>query len=196
MWESRVDAPGPGCKRVRVRIGGRPLSYAQTVELWCGDARFPDWFSELLIRVSSEACCWETPPVRRSNLDRDFEFVAVDVPALRDLDPDPGPFAEHFARCDPRDGVAAFSNLGGDALLVAPLPIGVAPAYAHLVAFLRSAPRSQRHALWRVVGAAVGKRLGDEPLWVSTAGLGVSWLHIRLDSRPKYYRFEPYRSAV
>jgi hypothetical protein len=24
----------------------------------------------------------------------------------------------------------------------------------------------------------------------------VSWLHVRLDSRPKYYRFDPYRSAA
>ncbi|MGI9175867.1 MAG: DUF6940 family protein [Rhodothermales bacterium] len=24
-------------------------------------------------------------------------------------------------------------------------------------------------------------------MWLSTAGGGVSWLHVRLDSRPKYY---------
>ncbi|MDF9799652.1 hypothetical protein OKW21_004915 [Catalinimonas alkaloidigena] len=28
---------------------------------------------------------------------------------------------------------------------------------------------------------------------MSTSGLGVYWLHIRLDSRPKYYQFDPYR---
>ena len=33
---------------------------------------------------------------------------------------------------------------------------------------------------------------GDMPLWVSTAGLGVSWLHVRLDARPKYYRHDAY----
>ena len=30
-------------------------------------------------------------------------------------------------------------------------------------------------------------------LWLSTAGLGVYWLHLRLDTRPKYYSFQPYR---
>jgi hypothetical protein len=31
------------------------------------------------------------------------------------------------------------------------------------------------------------------PLWVSTSGLAVPWLHLRLDARPKYYGFEPYK---
>jgi len=30
--------------------------------------------------------------------------------------------------------------------------------------------------------------------WLSTSGLGVGWLHVRLDSRPKYYTYEPYKS--
>ncbi len=34
--------------------------------------------------------------------------------------------------------------------------------------------------------------------WVTAvlaAGLGVAWLHIRLDDRPKYYRHAPYARA-
>ena len=33
---------------------------------------------------------------------------------------------------------------------------------------------------------------GDAPTWVSTAGGGVAWLHVRLDSAPKYYTHRPY----
>ncbi len=33
------------------------------------------------------------------------------------------------------------------------------------------------------------------PVWLSTAGAGVSWLHVRLDDRPKYYGHGPYRTA-
>jgi hypothetical protein len=29
--------------------------------------------------------------------------------------------------------------------------------------------------------------------WVSTSGLGVPWVHVRLDERPKYFQFGPYR---
>ena len=34
----------------------------------------------------------------------------------------------------------------------------------------------------------------DAPAWVSTSGLGVSWLHIRIDTRPKYYSYAPFRA--
>ena len=49
-----------------------------------------------------------------------------------------------------------------------------------------------QHALWRTVGEAVSERITDRPLWLSTAGGGVAWLHVRLDSRPKYYGHTPY----
>jgi hypothetical protein len=35
-----------------------------------------------------------------------------------------------------------------------------------------------------------------EPLWLSTAGQGVFWLHVRLDRYPKYYNHAPYRHAA
>jgi hypothetical protein len=196
MWESRIDTPRQGCLRVRTLADGRPLSYAEAVELWTVEASFRDWFLQLLLDAPFKAYCWETPPVARSSVDREFEFVLVDVPALDRFRADPQPFSEQFARCDAGTTVVAFPNLGGDAFLIAPLPAGTGSEYSHLASFLRSAPLSQRHVLWQRVGTLVRQHLGDDPLWVSTAGLGVSWLHVRLDSRPKYYRFDPYRSAA
>ncbi len=86
----------------------------------------------------------------------------------------------------------AFANLGKDAVLIVPRPLGPASVYGHLAAFVRKARDTQRHELWRVVGAETEARLGDSPVWLSTAGMGVSWLHVRLDSRPKYYGHAPY----
>lgn len=34
------------------------------------------------------------------------------------------------------------------------------------------------------------------PIWLNTAGGGVAWLHIRLDHRPKYYRYLPYKKPL
>ena len=34
----------------------------------------------------------------------------------------------------------------------------------------------------------------QRPLWLSTNGLGVAWLHARIDARPKYYSHRPYRA--
>jgi hypothetical protein len=119
-----------------------------------------------------------------------FEFVLLDSPGLARR-PDPEAFEEHFAKAEA--GVAAFPNLGGDAIMVVPAPLAEPSAYGHLAAFVRLAPEAQRHALWQSVGGAMARRVGAKPVWLSTAGAGVSWLHVRLDDRPKYYGFEPYK---
>ena len=60
---------------------------------------------------------------------------------------------------------------------------------------MRHAPAAQVHELWRAVGAAMQARLSPRPTWLSTAGMGVAWLHVRLDERPKYYGYALYRDA-
>jgi hypothetical protein len=72
----------------------------------------------------------------------------------------------------------------------------VEAAYGHLAAFVRKASKSQQHAFWQMVGEAMLKRVSSKPVWLSTAGGGVSWLHVRLDDRPKYYGFGPYRQIT
>jgi hypothetical protein len=84
-------------------------------------------------------------------------------------------------------------SLGGDAQLIVPSPRTEISAYGHLAAFLRQAPQRQLDAFWRVVSTAVQSRIGEKPLWLNTAGGGVAWLHVRLDSRPKYYGYAPYK---
>jgi hypothetical protein len=119
-----------------------------------------------------------------------FEFVLLDSPELVRR-PDPEAFAEHFAVAEA--SVAAFPNLAGDAIMVVPAPLAEPSAYAHLAAFVRLAPAAQQHALWQTVGEAMARRIGARPVWLSTAGAGVTWLHVRLDDRPKYYGFVPYK---
>ena len=105
---------------------------------------------------------------------------------------DGGAFAGHF-RTDRE--VVTFGNIGGDALLVAPCPEGVGTDFSHLASFTKTASPSAQHALWTEVGDALTSRIGTRPIWLSTAGHGVAWLHVRLDSRPKYYSYEPYRKG-
>ncbi len=56
-------------------------------------------------------------------------------------------------------------------------------------------PAWTTRALLREIGRAVATHVGHDALWVSTAGLGVSWLLVRLDARPKDYRHAPYERA-
>ena len=47
--------------------------------------------------------------------------------------------------------------------------------------------------LGAIAGAAAGTGEGCVRAAFSAAGAGVSWLHVRLDDRPKYYGFLPYK---
>jgi hypothetical protein len=67
--------------------------------------------------------------------------------------------------------------------LVVPRAIAETSAYGHLAAFVRLAPEEQRDALWQSVGKAMTSRVETKPVWLSTAGAGVSWLHVRPATR-------------
>lgn len=169
------------------------LSRREVFNRWRSDTGFSKLFSKALADCPFDAFCWETPPITKATLDVVFECVLVSSPTLARQRADRSPFAEHLAETS---AIVAFENLGRDAELI--VPTGATPAanYAHLAAFLRSAPSTEICELWEVAGSAIEKRLEKvSPLWVSTAGLGVSWLHLRLDSRPKYYSYTPYRTA-
>merc|ERR1711879_400200 len=94
-----------------------------------------------------------------------------------------------------------FPNLKGDCTLVSPAQArDNLEVYGHIGNFLRQAPKAQHEAVWRQLGEAIHMRLGltrpSDSLWVSTSGGAVPWLHMRVDSNPKYYRFKAYRNPV
>ena len=172
---------------------GQPLSYAETFSFWQQSEDFRDFFISILAQSPFDAYRWETPPITKITANQQFEFVLIDSPRLART-PDTIAFAEHFTNNDDNDGIVIFKNLGKDAILVVPCPQTPPSAYSHLASFIRNAPDAQKHALWRNVGQIVQQKITNRPLWLNTAGDGVSWLHVRLDSRPKYYLFEPYKN--
>jgi hypothetical protein len=195
MWDcSPQPLQGGSANRLAPRRDGLHVPYRDVLRYWREDEGFRSFSISLLANASFRAFRWETPPVTTSTLTRDFEFVLLDAPSL-DRAPDTQAFAGQIRSAGTDRSAIAFPNLGNDAVLVVPCPAGPAPAYVHLAAFVRQAPKAQVHDLWRVVGEAMEARLGTDPIWLSTAGMGVSWLHVRLDSRPKYYGFTPYREA-
>lgn len=192
MWTAHSEEleDGRGLRFI-VAYDSRPATVAEVIRAWQGDAVFRSQFNALLADAPYTAFRWETPAVTAGTVaEQPFEFVLLDNPGLARR-PDLKAFAEHFAGA--QAGVATFANLGGDALMVVPCPVAEPAAYGHLAAFVRRAPELQQHALWQAVGEAMARRIGVKPVWLSTAGAGVSWLHVRLDDRPKYYGFAPYR---
>jgi len=168
------------------------LSVREACMGWRSDSEFRQSFIDFLAGVRYEAFYWETPAMTQDQWDETFRFVVVDGPNLARLKANPAPFRARF-RDEQEAWSIAFPNLGGDAQLVVPTPRAEPSVYAHLAAFCRGAPMKQQHTLWQQVGAVYARTVGRKPIWLSTAGLGVAWLHIRLDRRPKYYRHGPYR---
>jgi hypothetical protein len=193
MWQSQIELLNDGrMQKFTIVRDDAPLPYSEIVQLWRSDAGFRTFFIALLADCPFPAYRWETPPVTSATIDRPFEFVLLRSEAL-DRAVDPTAFASHFTD---GDDVVTFPNLGGDAVMVVPCPVVADSIYGHLASFIRNAPPTQVHHLWQSVGDAMQQRLGTRPVWLSTAGMGVSWLHVRLDSRPKYYGYAPFKQVA
>jgi hypothetical protein len=194
MWTVYRDNPGPAkTLRLRFYAGDECLSYAEFLTaLAAEDATFRELIQGEMRAAPFVAFRWETPPLTSTNINQPFECLLHDSPGL-DVRADPTDFEAYFL---PGVEVVNFQNLGADALLIVPCPVSKSANYSHIGAFHRSAPLAQQHALWVAVAQAVLAQLGPQPLWLSTAGGGVDWLHLRLDDQPKYYRCLPWRDWV
>jgi len=161
---------------------------------------------------------FETPGTTWSSSERvPFEFALVDAPPLgrfAEAGPDRGAFAMHFdepsSSCGEERGACSFENLGGDATLVSPVPredVADDVTYSHLARFAREAPESQVSEFWRLAASTYldvlrrkhedtgrGRDAEEAGTWFSTNGMGVAWLHLRIDDRPKYYSYAPFRT--
>ncbi|MEM6925821.1 MAG: hypothetical protein AAF602_02735 [Myxococcota bacterium] len=173
-----------------------PRTWGQVIEGLRDDPSLADELTRRILRRGDHAVFFETSPVRGDARDRPFEFVVVPAHGMDDRTADPQTFEDHFTTTD--DPVVVFPNLSRTALLVVPRPNQSSDPYGHLAAFLRAAPEPLIQAFWRRAAQAVMHWLDTRPtrpVWFSTAGWGVAWLHMRLDETPKYYRHEPFRTA-
>ncbi len=175
--------------RLRLFAGQQPLRFTDVIRYWHHDPSFVTFFIKQLSAIPYQAYFWEMPPLTIATLQHNFECVFIDSPALGQVKANMQPFSHFFSATLP---IVDFDNLGGDARLIAPCPMNQWLDFAHLAKFSRTVDPALQRALWRHVSQVLSHRLNAEPLWVSTSGLGVYWLHIRLDSSPKYYTFSEY----
>jgi hypothetical protein len=169
------------------------LTYSEVIQKWKSEADFRVFYTELLANSSFQAFFWEHPPLTLANQNQNYEFILYDAPTFLRVSADEVSFENYFSQATDYEGVVSFMNLGKNALLVVPCPLSDLENYTHLANFVRQAPLSQQHSLWQALAQALENQLNTNPIWLSTAGLGVYWLHIRLDKIPKYYHFKPYK---
>jgi hypothetical protein len=197
-WQaSWAEIPGQAAVKVMLSSDGRAATFGTILKGWVNDAAFRAFFLAELRRTPFAGFFWELPPLVQDTLERPYEHVVLEGNLLERISPDPAAFPNVLQAGAVSDLVASFPNRGADAILVVPRPLAGCAGYGHLGAFLRAAPANQQHALLQALGQAAeaGLRSQRSRLWISTAGLGVPWLHIRLDSRPKYYKHQPYQTG-
>jgi hypothetical protein len=175
-----------------------PLTYRELFTGLQQSCALPAALTTALRESRFESYYFESPAFAATTLDTPFEFVCVDAPQHVGMAVNPTDFAEYLHIAEA--GVTSFDNLGGDARLVVPLPAEPSALktqwYSQIATFVRNASDAQTQALWKEVGRTalfLVSKGHSGPRWLSTAGSSVPWLHIRFDSRPKYYRHMPYR---
>eukprot|EP00752_Nemacystus_decipiens_P003071 g2846.t1 len=182
-------------------LSWRDLSVKEVAGLWKTGGEFVETFVSSIKEIGFEAVFFESVPVTRSTMDKPYEYVMVESPRLASVSADGHAFAEYIASGEGTNDVVWFRNLRKDARLVVPCKGEDKPGanYAHLAAFVRTAPREQVIKFFGAVGEGleeeVASRSDESPVWLSTSGLGVYWLHARLDSVPKYYTYAPYTTV-
>jgi len=197
--------------RVLLKNDQQPVSVQIWAELLSHTTSDKDPVLAGLLRIIRsapyKAIFFETPPVTSATFQQQpMEFVLMDAPRLHTAaseHPDPHAFAQQFLQQNSNTNAVAFENLGGDARLIAPKPPPPAVEkndkllrrYAHLSSFCREAPAEEVVAVWRLAAQEYLQRIQQQvqPVWFSTSGLGIYWLHFRLDSVPKYYTYLPYK---
>lgn len=178
---------------IKLGSGNKQYSFNDVIALWKTNMEFAEFWRQSILKLGYPAVFWEVKPINMLTLQEDFECVILPAKQLENIHAQPEVFKQHFKISSP---VANFSNLGNDAILIAPCPTtspGTIKNYAHLISFLTNADAIANKTIWQSLAEEIESQLSLNNLWISTSGLGVYWLHIRLDSYPKYYQYQKYR---
>lgn len=193
MWQT-IDEKINNGKRFIIKSNLMPIAYKEVLNLWQFDADFREYYTSSLANSDFTSYRWETPPISIASINQPFEYVLLDSPSLN-READSSAFSKFIENCG-ASNVVEFQNLRKDARMIVPCELEPLANYCHLGSFLRSAPNEQIHDLWKLIGKVAQEEIGQSPRWLSTAGAGVPWLHVRLDSTPKYYGYGKYRQSA
>jgi hypothetical protein len=132
---------------------------------------------QFFIGVKYKAYFWECDKVM---MNKPFRFAIFDSKTLANRKQDNKAF-NGVINCK-KDYAISFPSLSKNIDLVVPCNRSSSTKYTSLATFSRTSLIKQQVDFWMIVGNNI--KDGD---WVSTSGLGVAWLHVRISDRPKYY---------
>lgn len=81
----------------------------------------------------------------------------------------------------------SFTNLGGDATLIIPIP-REGKNFATIKDFMDNASITHQREFWKYASKIIQHLLKTQSgIYINTHGLGVPYFHLRIDTKPKYY---------
>jgi len=146
---------------------------------------------------------WECPPISKEKLHEPFQFVLTKTTFFDGISQNYSAYQEHIDRNIGKE-VCSFLNLPdpsgiSDTTLIIPIP-KTGKCYKSIASFVKNAPDNQWQDFWQEVGKSLSENLNSisnsDLRWLSTSGTGVSYLHVRICDKPKYYSFDKYKSPL
>jgi len=197
LWQTTKYDEGGILKVGFLDPPGKSMTNHQFITQLRTSSSFRSLLTDTILASEFDGAFMEFKAMSLSLLEAPVEFVLVNSAAVSSISADFNAFSSQLEDSTTNE-VRSFANLGGDATLISPCwnENQSIQSYAHLMNFLREAPTKQVQNLWQLVGNKLEERLQHgKPVWLSTSGLGVYWLHVRVCDAPKYYSYASYREA-
>ena len=147
------------------------------------DAILKGWETGETVPKIKGSVFWETSAIQPGAQNTYKERMINASSALpMDMTSDTSSFSQHISTNRP----VAFNSNSGSRLVIPP---DNSRNFAHIGAFYKNARVIDVIDFWKKVASEVRRELARTggPLYVSTHGRGVPWLHVRIESSPRYY---------
>jgi len=191
MYTVKVIGQNDTAIRFKILKNETLISFQEAFELWEIDAQFIDFYVQSLKEFGFKAFFWEHPGLNQNTINRPYECILQKSKTLDSRTINQKAFSDYIHSSN---GAEDFWNLGKNAKLVVPTKQSDIEIYKHFGSFLFNAERKQIHALFNKIGAIVQQEIRKGlMIWLNTAGMGVIWLHVRMDTKPKYYKTKNYK---
>lgn len=184
---------GKNVTKFKILQGEKRLTFNDVIIFWKNSIEFIEFYNSILAESNYDSFFWEHPPMNIKSLESYYEFVLIKTNALSKITQDEFTFSEYFSY---QKKANSFYNLGKNAKLIIPTLTNKSVNYSSISKFVRTSNKDQYREFWKLVGVEYETELGDKWKWLSTSGLGIHWLHVRIDSRPKYYTFKEYKGIL
>ena len=178
--------------KYKIHIQGNPISL-HTFIVYAKFERFLKDYISLLRLIDYDEYFWEHPKLNSTSWMSEYEVSIVESKRLNVVKPNPHPFSQYFKG---DDVIVTFKNRGGNALLVVPEPDNMSISdFSTISRFIKNADSDLSIKFFKAVFREWHQNFKNDTnySYLSTHGLGVHWLHVRIDKKPKYYHTIDYR---